>query len=52
MKCRKCEGTKIKTRKYYPYGKRGRAITSRICEKCGSADVDMEINNRRFRRKR
>ena len=48
--CKKCKGTRIKSRRNYTHGTKSRPITSLVCKDCGSADIEAKVE--RFKGKR
>lgn len=50
--CNNCKGSSIKSRQIYPHGRKSKAITILTCKKCGSTDVEVKVDSRRFQKKR
>ncbi len=46
MICKKCNGTKIKSRSNYSHGKKSSSRTVFSCKNCGSAEVEVKTMNR------
>ena len=47
MTCKKCKGTKIKSRRNYSHGKKSKAMTTSTCKKCGSTDIEIKPSYQR-----
>lgn len=49
MICKECKGTSIKTRRNYSHGKKSKPTVTLTCKKCGSVDIDTNLNRNKRR---
>ncbi len=50
--CRNCKGTNIRSRVNYSHGKKSKATTTLNCKDCGSLDIELKFDNRRYKFKK
>lgn len=50
--CKLCKGTKIKSHTNYSHGKKSKSTTILTCKNCGSADIEVQSDNRRGKRQK
>jgi hypothetical protein len=50
--CKLCKGTSIKSRSNYSHGKKSKATTTFSCKNCGSTDLELKLENRKYKPRR